>query len=393
MSSALVSKQAWANLVNRLAKAGEALAAPPFPTGPRETAEGYRYLSRLAVLGLQWAVEFGDPEFPAFYRHDDDITKWGGPNVDNRYMRARVRGDLAYRVVGNVSSSHGCVISECEGDMQLEEYGVYGEIWHDQLETDADGNFELLLSAERDASAANWMYLHPKTGNITIREYFNDWATHIPGDIRIERVGGEGAPQPPVTAAQIASRLDEAGRWIETSLHYWNRWMLDKRASGPINTVLAAGAELGGSRDIAYGFINLDLGADEALLIEGDAPDAWFWNFLLYNNGWFESLDIANRTTSRNGTQIHIDGDGRFRLVVAHADPGVQNWLDTTGLRDTVVAYRYVRTNTSPVPSSRVVKFADLSNALPAGTPLFDAADRRAEIAIRQRHIAARFRR
>ena len=28
----------------------------------------------------------------------------------------RVRGDRAYRITGNVASSHGCVISECEGD-------------------------------------------------------------------------------------------------------------------------------------------------------------------------------------------------------------------------------------------------------------------------------------
>src|SRR5919205_19942 len=108
--------QSWATLSQRLASLGRDLAASPFPLGSRETAEGYRYLARLAVLGLQWAVEFNDPDTPAFYRHDDDITKWGGPNVDNRYLRARVDGKNAYRIVGNGSSSHGFVISELEGD-------------------------------------------------------------------------------------------------------------------------------------------------------------------------------------------------------------------------------------------------------------------------------------
>ena len=79
--------------------------------------------------------------------------------------------------------------------------------------------------------------------------------------------------------------------------------------------------------------------------------------------------------------------------MVAHDDPGVANWLDTTGLTETMLAYRYVRTATRPIPSGRVVKFAELAQALPASTPRFTEAQRRDEIAVRQRHVAARFRR
>jgi hypothetical protein len=384
---------AWAAFSERLARLGRELRLPPFPVGARETAEGYRYLGRLTVLGLQWCVEFNDPDFPAFYRHDDDVTKWGGPNVDNRYLRARVCGTNAYRVVGNGSTSHGFLISTHEGDMQLEQYAVYAEIWHDQLVTDAAGNFELSISAERPADARNWIPLHPDTTNVTIREYFDDWARDTPGEFRIERVGGEGAQQPPVTAAQLATRLDEAARWIDTSLHYWNAYVANARDRAPLNVLQSAGAALGGAEDIAYGFGICHLADDEAYVIEGDAPDAWFWNFLLYNGGWFESLEIANATTSRNGTQITVDPDGRFRLVVAHRDPGVANWLDTTGLTETMLAYRYVRTATRPVPTGRVVKFAALRDELPASTRWVTEAERRAEIAIRQRHVAARFRR
>ena len=393
MSAAPEASDAWASLSQRLARLGSDLAEPPFPVGPRETAEGYRYLARLTVLGLQWAVEFDDPDFPAFYRHDDDITKWGGPNVDNRYLRARVRGGNAYRIVGNGSSSHGFVISELQGDMQLEEYGVYSEVWHDELVTDDNGNFELLVSATRDADATNWIPLHPDTGNITIREYFNDWSHHTPGEFRIERVGGEGEQQPPVTPTQIAERLDEATRWIDVSLHYWNTYVANVRKETATNTIQAAGSALGGAKDIAYGFGFCTLADDEAFVIEGEPPEAWFWNFLLYNGGWFESLDIANHVTSRNGAQITIDPDRRYRLVIAHHDPGVPNWIDTTDLTETMVAYRYVRTATKPIPSGRVVKLADLRHALPASTPHVSPAQRRQEIAMRQRHVATRFRR
>ena len=57
-----------------------------------DRADGYRHLSRLAVMALQSYLEFGDADFPAFHRYDDDAVQWGGPNVDNQYLRARIDG-------------------------------------------------------------------------------------------------------------------------------------------------------------------------------------------------------------------------------------------------------------------------------------------------------------
>jgi MarR family len=47
-------------------------------------------------------------------------------------------------------------------------------------------------------------------------------------------------------------------------------------------------------------------------------------------NLWGESLDYGNHVTSLNGFQAEPDADGMTRYVVAHADPGVPNWFDTT---------------------------------------------------------------
>lgn len=383
--------EAWTDFAARLATMGAALALPPFPAGARATSEGYRYLGRLMMVGWQWAVEFGDPDFPAFYRHDDDVTKWGGPNVDNTYLRARVRAANSYRIVGNGATTHGFLLSTHEGDMQLEQYGVYAEKWHDELTTDPDGTFELILSAE--PHGGNWMPLDPRATNLTIRQYFDDWGQETPGEFRIERVGAEGEAPPPITAQVLAERLRDAGDWIEASLHYWNRYVARAHAETGDNVLLPPRSAPGGAEDIAYGSGFFDLAEDEAFLIEGEAPDAWTWNIMLYNLGWMESLDFANRPTSRNGTQIHIDPDGRYRVVIAHQDPGVPNWIDTTGLGQAMIAYRYVRTANRPVPEGRVVEVADLAAALPPGTPQITPEMRRQEISVRQRHVARRFRR
>ena len=232
---------AWRRFSQHIGELGRMLPDPPFPQSERDTTDGYRYLTRLMVIGMQWAVEFADPDFPAFYRHDDDVTKWGGPNVDNTYLRAgRVRGDNAYRIVGTRGTSHGFLISECEGDMQLEQYGVYDEVWDDQLATDADGNFELIVSSERPSGYdGNWLHLHPDAGNITVRAYYNDWSRETPPPIRIERLGGEGLSPPSLTPDEMARRIDEASDWIVRSFHYWNRYVDSAYRKVGTNVVIA----------------------------------------------------------------------------------------------------------------------------------------------------------
>lgn len=388
-SASATVTDAWEQFTAALGAMGAEITAPPYPRGARELAEGYRYLGRLAVLALQWSVEFADPDFPQFWRHDDDITKWGGPNVDNRYLRARVRDGRTYRVRGNASTSYGFVLQLHQGDMQYEEHGIYGELWSNQIATDTNGDFEIVISADRHPG--NWIQLHPDTGIISIREYFNDWEREAPGWFTISCDETEGLAPPPLTPEAVAQRLAEARRWATTSLRYWNQFVEAARG-GRANHLDPPRAVAAGAAGIAYGSGFYDLADHEAMIIEGGAPDAWHWNYQLYNRGWFESLDIANRTTSLNGAQMHVDDDSQFRIVVAHRDPGTPNWLDTSGLRSGMIAYRYIHARSSPPVSSRVVPFDRIRQHLPDGTPTVTAEQRREQITIRQRHIARRFR-
>ena len=52
---------------------------------------------------------------------------------------------------------------------------------------------------------------------------------------------------------------------------------------------------------------------------------------------------------------------------------------------------RCVRTETAPTPSARVVKFADISAALPVGTVTVSPAERAAILAARRRAVHERF--
>ena len=380
----------WAAFCDRLKATGERILADDFPNAPRDRAEGFRHLGRLSVFALQQYLDFADPRFPAFLRFDDDVTRWGGPNADNHYQRARVEAGGAYRITGNVRGLRELILSTNEGDMQLGQLRVFEERNLSQLAIAEDGALEVIVSAT--PHAGNWVPLHPEAEYVLLRQYVSDWERDAVAHFRIERVGNEGLAPPPLEPAQVALALDRAASWVERSVVYWNEWMRRARSFLPDNRLGKPRPQAGGARDIYYGGGWWNLADDEALVIECEAPRARYWSIQLYAFPWFESLDFANRVSSLTGHQIRVDDDGRFRVVVAHRDPGMQNWLDTEGRRDGLITYRWVFANSAPEPASRVVKLADVRAALPASTPRFGEADRRAQVAARQRAVARRFR-
>jgi hypothetical protein len=48
------------------------------------------------------------------------------------------------------------------------------------------------------------------------------------------------------------------------------------------------------------------------------------------------------------------------RIVVAHRDPGHSNWIDTTGHDHGIMGMRWVRAETHPAATTRLVPLAEL---------------------------------
>ena len=79
------------------------------------------------------------------------------------------------------------------------------------------------------------------------------------------------------------------------------------------------------------------------------------------------------------------------RVVIAHEDPGVANWLDTAGHSEGPVILRCVRTETAPVPTTRVVPFADWLGGCPPETRRVTPEERAATIDVRRLAVSKRF--
>jgi len=144
---------------------------------------------------------------------------------------------------------------------------------------------------------------------------------------------------------------------------------------------------------MVHGACRWQLEPNQALVVEFDEPAATYWSIQTYMLHWLQPLDFANRVTSLNDGQVRVDDDGKVRVVISATDPGVHNWLDTSGLRKGLCSYRWVRANTEPTPTSELVDVADLRTHLPESTPVFGIRDRHAQIKSRRRGVARRFRR
>ena len=387
----LVSGEAWREFCDRLKASGERLLGDEFPSRPADRAEGYRHLGRLLMQGLLEQVELCDRDFPVMYRHNDDVMRWGGPNVDNTYWRAHVSHEHTYRVSGWLPPGSLFVSQSAHGEMHQNQLGITAERTNDDFAVDPDGGFTFIVSAT--PHDGNWLPIDEHTDHISVREYNVDWMVEEPGSFYIERLGSEGQHPAPLDPADFANGLDRAMTWADDALVFWNQWMERSRKAAPPNEFYGPRSVPGGADAIGYGGCSYELAPDEAMIITCDVPEARYWSFMIYSYAWFESLDFANRTVSLNNAQIAADPNGRFRIVVAHKDPGVQNWLDTEGRPEALITFRWVLSTTMPTPESHVVHFSELDHHLPDFITRLTPEQRAAQITTRRQSRALRFRR
>jgi hypothetical protein len=352
---------------------------------PRVRDDGVAYLAGLVEVALQQQLHGADPARPRFVANPSTTAKWGAENADNRYLWAPLDPGATYCVRGQRGSSFELLFEVKEGFMQLGAPRNFAARSASEMAIPADGDFELWLGGP--ARDGNWLPIDPAARWLLVREYFVDWEREESARLAIERVGGSAGAAS--GSAGIAEQLRAAATWVDGTLRFWNEWVTQIRDAHEPGRLVPARRYEGGADDILYGNDWFQLGDDEALVVTCDVPDACYWQFQLCDS-WFRSLDYANHQTSLNAAQLQRDADGRVRIVVSSRDPGVANWLDTTGLREGVFQYRFIWATTTPQPTARCVALAHLAEVLPADTRRVTAEQRRRTVAIRQSHVARR---
>jgi hypothetical protein len=188
----------------------------------------------------------------------------------------------------------------------------------------------------------------------------------------------------------MARRLIALGEFVEASLAFWRDIETAGRAQGlnqfrePANRT-----DIGGAEENVTTWGSYELTPDEALLIEVTPPDALYWSVAI-GDPWWASVDYANHQSSLNGHQAVIDADGVFRAVLCQRDPGIANWLDPGGYTRGPMIFRWLRASSAPVPSTRVVKYDEIDEALPDAARV-TPEQRAATVARRRAAVRRRF--
>ena len=335
---------------------------------PEDIAGSHRALMHILESSLVGFFE-QEPGRPDFRRITTPSRKLTGDNGDAIYFDAPVSGEHTYVIHGNLNGAayFSLTVEEgtAEGHMAT---GTAGILNDEGLEIDSNGNFTLYLGGE--SRETNWLPLTPTASRLTTRHYFEQETPAacdpaLEPRMSIECLTATEAPPPPDDAS-IAAGI----RRVCNVMRSRTLEMPPLANSEPPPFVsLTPNAFPPPVTPGSFGFAAVDahysmapyfLGPDEALVITGHWPDCRFGNVCLWNR-FQQTFDYISGNASLNRAQTVSEKDGSFRMIIAHEDPGLPNWLNTEGNPFGLVFWRFFLASSEvETPTAEVVKLTSL---------------------------------
>jgi hypothetical protein len=385
----------WEDYVDRLKPLGRRLLdrlPERLRQDPHVVQEAWRLLLSGVVRATTDAI-IGDRRHPIFVPELNVAQNLFQPNADTIYKTAMIDGAGSYRLRGERGTVRIFILAQLGPDtlrtgtpspaLSTCDFG--------SLALDADGRFDVIVSRHRpEGHPGDWWELHPKAEKFMVRIVGCRW-----GDEREPRFGIDRLDVPPsrgrLTAAELSARLAEIPSIAGNCACFFPDHVEQLRAQGHVNSLKVVDfSNMTGLNRQSYYEGAYELADDEALLVEVKIPaEVGYWSLILTNE-IYETIDWYNNQSSLNMAQARLDADGYFRAVVSARDPGVPNWLDTSGYRAGAIQGRWFDTDERPTPMIRKLRIEEVRGALPADTPTVSPAER--DAAIRARRINAQMR-
>lgn len=344
----------WEQFCDAIRESGREILRSADAADPVSQAEGLRYLTRLLRGGIEKFVEYSDPRDPCLANVYNDHLKWGLDNPDSLYALGYVDSDKVYEISGNIGSVNYFNFTTARMNTAAM-YEITGVLDSPQVETDAEGNFTVVVGGE--ARPTNWVALPAGANSILVRQTFADRAREREMSFRISVASGE----PDRAPLSLDFALESFGR---AQAFFGNTGrtfvgLADTIGKGH-NTLPLVDQKLmlsmGGDPNYAYFWGAFDIAPGEALLVHWpEVPDSDTWNLCLYN-WWLESLDFTKSTILVNKHLANKNADGSLTIVVAAEAPAHGNWLDTLGHGRGKMMSRWVNPVRVVHPQTRLVK-------------------------------------
>jgi hypothetical protein len=397
-------REAWSAFCGQLEQAGGEVFKDANPAEPLLRADAMRFLMQNLGQAFDLSLETKDPAYPQIHPFVTPTRKLGGDVADFTYRQAWIDGRHTYRITGvrgsarwlniTVQGARPETIPGTDWPSLHEPFGDTPEcnIFGHQLVCDEHGGFELFIGGPR--RSRNWLPTTAESRKLFIREAFDAW-DETPTVLTIERIGMDGAP-PPHPPERLIEAMRWAGEFLTGAMRDWpeHSWrysngVVDPELVNRFPPERAAADAADAKRGRMAAHLVWHLEPDEALVVEMDNHDG-FWVFGM--GGVFGgSLDFLHRPVSYTPARTCVDSDNVVRLVLAHDDPGVHNWLDTQGFSHGNLSYRNLMSSHAASFRTRLIARSDLGDALPEDTVRVSAAERAAQLQLRYRSVKLRY--
>ncbi|MEE4023447.1 hypothetical protein V1Y59_10190 [Gordonia sp. PKS22-38] len=380
-------------LTDAIAEAEKLIASAEFVESEQDLAEGYDYLAG-SIAAIVQLVRSRQKSHPNFITSTGPMTKMGLDNPDTLYYHADLEPTGTYIVRGRRGGTVDLSFQVLTGDYTPSSVPGGDDAFDDRrIPIDADGNFEITFGPPIDAERADYFTLAEGASMLSVREVYGDWDQRK-GTISIERIDTAGTAPDEPDLARVTRRYATAGKMLASRINTWFNFPKWFYLDEPVNTFTPPRLTPGGLATQYSSVGHYRLADDEAMIITVPRSDAPYQGFQL-GSMWYISLDYVNHQTSLNSAQAQVDPDGMIRMVVSRRNPGVANWIETTGRTTGIMQFRWQRTD-EPIapdqgPSAQVIDIGDVAQHLPyLSDNVIDEAGWSTRIAGRQRAFAER---
>ena len=369
MSEDVASRTAFRELLATLEEVSARFAGDEWALfSPDDIAEGLRVILHHFATGFETQFE-EDAAAPTFR---SIVTPWRkalGDNADAMYHDAKIDPAGTYCVSGRTAGAVyvSFTVEACaeEGAFPSGTVGVLNDTGFD---VDSNDRFEFTLGGP--PRERNWLALPADASRITVRHY---WEQQEPParppapdlQLKIDLVGGSVAPS---SRTKSDEEIAKSIRRMATYVRARTVDLIAKPMTGDPPAFVSRipntfpppvkpGAHALAAADAAYSMAPYVLGPDEALVITGRWPKCRSANVNLWNRQ-LQTYDYLRHRVSLNRAQTQLEADGSFRVVIAHRDPGMPNWLDTEGRTFGLVFWRFMLPEGGiETPQAEVVTF------------------------------------
>ncbi len=316
-----------------------------------DAVEGRRFLLRMLFASVDAMVEYTDANNPEFRHTETSHRKIFGDCPDADYLQAPIdlKNNRRYRITGQIPAGTIYI-----GVML---YGYSGSIGNrltdEELNTDRNGNFELLISANPKQNPD--LLGKGDESLVMVRQYFTDRKVQQPVKLKIEPL--DKTPDlNPLNPSWLAKRIELSSRMLE-SVFSRTLNVYQRISKLPANTFVDIPVELlFPTPDNSYQICWYEMKDNKEIIVRGTLPKARYFGFTLYN-AWLESYDYTNHSVVLNHKQIELDENGRFEIHITENNAGYANWLDTAGHKSGyLVARSLLQEGTPPDFEINVIK-------------------------------------